>query len=182
MSDSATPWTVACQAALSMDFSRPEYCSESPFPSPGYLSNPGIEPRSPTLQADSLPSESPGKPYMKVPQLCLTLCDPMDYTVHEILQARVLEWVAFPFSGGSSQPRDQTQVSRIADRFFTSWATRKALFNIRSCLKVSSLTGENYIDFSYFTFSIYLKRSQFYKYVIILQMSYTSEPRHTPYL
>ena len=81
------------------------------IPSPGDLSNPGIEPRSPTLQEDSLPSESPGKPYVKVPQLCLTLCDPMDYTVHEILQARVLEWVAFPFSTGSSQPRDWTQVS-----------------------------------------------------------------------
>ena len=43
---------------------------------------------------------------MKVIQLCLTLCDPMDYTVHGILQARSLEWVAFLFSRGSSQPRD----------------------------------------------------------------------------
>ena len=51
--------------------------------------------------------------------------DPMDYTVHGILQARILEWVAVPFSRGSSQPRDQTQVSCIA-RFFTSWATREA--------------------------------------------------------
>ena len=56
----------------------------------------------------------------------LTLCDPMDYTVHGILQARILEWVAFPFSRGSSQPRDQTQVSRIAGEFFISWATREA--------------------------------------------------------
>ena len=46
--------------------------------------------------------------------------------VHGILQARILEWVAFPFARGSSQPRDQTQVSRIAGRFFTSWATREA--------------------------------------------------------
>ena len=45
---------------------------------------------------------------MKVGQLCLTLCNPMDYTVHGILQARILEWVAFPFFRGSSQPRDQT--------------------------------------------------------------------------
>ena len=44
---------------------------------------------------------------VKVTQLCLTLCDPMDYTVHGILQARILEWVAFLFSRGSSQPRDQ---------------------------------------------------------------------------
>ena len=48
---------------------------------------------------------------MKVAQWCPTLCDPTDYTVHRILQARILEWVAFPFSRGSSQPRDQTQVS-----------------------------------------------------------------------
>ena len=61
----------------------------------------------------------------KVAQSCLTLCDPMAYIVHGILQARILEWVAFPFSRGSSQPRDQTQVSCIAGRFFTSWATRE---------------------------------------------------------
>ena len=47
---------------------------------------------------------------MKVAQSCLTLCNPMDYRVHGILQARILEWVAFSFSRGSSQPRDQTQV------------------------------------------------------------------------
>ena len=62
---------------------------------------------------------------VKVAQSCLTLCYPMDYTVHGILQARILEWVAFPFSRGSSKPRDATQVSQIADRFFTSWATGK---------------------------------------------------------
>ena len=48
------------------------------------------------------------------------LCDPVDYTVHGILQARILEWVAFPFSRGSSQPRDQTQVSYTARGFFTN--------------------------------------------------------------
>ena len=48
---------------------------------------------------------------VKVAQLGPTLCDPMDYTVHGILQARILEWVAFPFSRESSQPRDQTQSS-----------------------------------------------------------------------
>ena len=51
------------------------------------------------------------------------LCDPMDYTVRGILLARILEWVAIPFSRGSSQPRDRTQVSYIAGEFFTSWAT-----------------------------------------------------------
>ena len=55
---------------------------------------------------------------LKVTQLCPTLCNPMDYTIHGILQARILGWVAFPFSRGSSQPRDQTQVSHIAGEFF----------------------------------------------------------------
>ena len=57
---------------------------------------------------------------VKVAQWYLTLCDTMGCTVHGILQARIMEWVAVPFSRGSSQPRDQTQVSRIAGRFFTS--------------------------------------------------------------
>ena len=63
---------------------------------------------------------------VKVIQLCPTLCDPMDFTIHGILQARILEWAAFPFSTSSSQPRDQTQVSHIAGRFFTSRATKEA--------------------------------------------------------
>ena len=53
----ATPWMVACQAPLSMGFSRQEYWSGLPFPSPGALHNPGIEPGSPALQTDALPSE-----------------------------------------------------------------------------------------------------------------------------
>ena len=60
----------------------------------------------------------------KLLQSCLTLCDPMDCyppgsSVHGILQARILEWVAMPFSRGSSQHRDQTQASSIAGGFFT---------------------------------------------------------------
>ena len=55
-----TPWTVAHQAPPSMEFSRQEYWNGLPFPSPGDLPNPGIEPGSPTLQADALPSEPPG--------------------------------------------------------------------------------------------------------------------------
>ena len=98
------------------------------------LPNQGIKPTSPTLQVDSLASEPPGKP-----TVILWLCkgeseshsvvsnplrlNPMDCSlpgssVHGILQARILEWVAVPFSRGSSQPRDQTQVSRIAGGFF----------------------------------------------------------------
>ena len=55
---------------------------------------------------------------------------PMDYTVQGILQARLLEWVAFPFSRGSSQPRDQTQVSYIAGELFTNWTIREAQLNV----------------------------------------------------
>ena len=53
----ATPWSVAYQVSPSMEFSRPEYWSGLPFPSPGDLPNPGTKPRSPALQADALPSE-----------------------------------------------------------------------------------------------------------------------------
>ena len=57
----AIPWTVAYKAPLSMEFSRQEYWNGLPFPSPGDLPDPGIKPWSPTLQADALPSEPPGK-------------------------------------------------------------------------------------------------------------------------
>ena len=57
-----TPWTVADQAPQSVEFSRQEYWSGLPFPSPGDLPNPGIEPEFPALQADALPSEPPRKP------------------------------------------------------------------------------------------------------------------------
>ena len=63
---------------------------------------------------------------VKATQSCPTLCDPMDFI---ILQARILEWIAILFSRGSSQPRDQTQVSHIAGRIFTVWATREAPSN-----------------------------------------------------
>ena len=66
----------------------------------------------------------------EVTQSCPTLCNPMDYSlpgsyIHGIFQARVLEWVAISFSRGYSWPRDWTQVSRIAGRGFTIWATRE---------------------------------------------------------
>ena len=63
----ATPWTVAYQAPQSIEFSRQEYWSGLPVPSPGHLPNPGIELRSPALQADALPSEPPGKPIYDKP-------------------------------------------------------------------------------------------------------------------
>ena len=153
-----TPWTAAYQTPPSMGFSRQEYWSGLPFPSPGDLPDPGIEPRSPAFQADALTSEPPGKPLrilckhqeistypalrehllllwrglvfsgslpcgtcccVLVPQSCLTICDPMDCSlpgssVHGIFQARILEWVAIPFSRASSQSKNGTWVFCIA--------------------------------------------------------------------
>ena len=63
-------------------------------------------------------SELASKVEVKVAQSCPALCSPMDYTSLGILQARILEWVAFTFSMGSSQPGDRTQVSHIAGRCF----------------------------------------------------------------
>ena len=82
-----TPWTVACQGPLSMEFSRQEYWSGYLFPSPGDLSNPGIEPRSPTLQADSLPSELPGRQqrYWFLKKSCLQ-------RFHLVFQCFSLKW------------------------------------------------------------------------------------------
>ena len=68
---------------------------------------------------------------VEVAQSCLTLCDPMDYSlpgfsIHGILQARILEWITISFSRGSFRPRDQTRVSHIGGRCFNLWATREA--------------------------------------------------------
>ena len=81
------------------------------------------------IAADSLSAEPQSE--SEVAQSCLTLCDPVDSSppyssVHGILQAKILEWVAISFSRGSSWPRDRTQVSRIAGRCFNLWATREA--------------------------------------------------------
>ena len=79
-----------------------------------------------------------------VTQLCPTLCHPRDCSppgssVQGTLQARILEWVATPSSRGSSQPRDQTQVSHIAGRLFTIWDTREALVLMQTRLKSDGL-------------------------------------------
>ena len=97
----------------------------------------------------SVQDTSPNKPeflfsFRKV-KMKVALCHPMDYTVRWILQCRILEWVAIPFSRGSSQPRDRTQVSHIVGKIFTSLATREALVllgkrqkNITYHLEISS--------------------------------------------
>ena len=91
----------------------------------------------PVFRSESLPgvqAEAAELTWMRsvlVAQSCLTLCDPMCYnppgsSVHGTLQAKIQEWVAMPFSRGSSRPRDQTRVSCTAGRFFTIWASREA--------------------------------------------------------
>ena len=79
-----------------------------------------------------------------VAQSCLTLCNTIDwgppgFSVHGILQAGILEWVAMPSSRGSSQPRNQTQVFHIAEGFFTVWATREAHIKVMFTLFCSLL-------------------------------------------
>ena len=88
---------------------------------------------------------------LKVIQSYLTLCDPVDCIVHGILQARILEWVAFPFSRGSSQSRDWTQISHIIGRFFTSWTTGEAHWVIwethnEEMLKFGSVTEKTCLN------------------------------------
>ena len=120
----ATPWTVAYQAPLSTGFPRQEYWSGLPFPSPGDLSCPGIEPESPALQADSLQTELSGNliklvfqksdlilslSESEVIQSCPTFCNPMDCSlpgssVHGIFQARILERLPFPSPGDVPDP------------------------------------------------------------------------------
>ena len=84
---------------------------------------------------------------VKVAQSCLTLCNPMDYTVHGVLQARILEWVAIPFSRGSSQSRDRTQLSCIAGGFFTSWATREVWLSTKELMLLNCGAGEDSWEF-----------------------------------
>ena len=114
------------QAPLSKELSQQGHWSGLPCTPPGYLPDPRTEPTSPVpsaLHADSLPLRHGGSPGCML--MWLTLCDPMN-SAHwaplsmGILQARILEWVARPSSRGSFQPRGQTQVSCIADGFFTS--------------------------------------------------------------
>ena len=141
-----TPWTVAHQASLFMEFSRQEYWSGLPSPPPGDYPDPRVEPT-------SLTSTCIGRCILfhlghlgsmcvcmclclcacVYAQSCPTLCDPADCSppgssIHGIFQARILELVVISSSRGSSWPRDWTHVSyisHIAGRFFTCWATGK---------------------------------------------------------
>ena len=129
-----------------MGFSRQEYWSGLPFPSSG------IKPTSlMSLVGGFFTTSTTWEAllwvggWVLVALLYPTLCKPMDCSlpgspVHRILQARIMEWVTIPFSRGSSQPRDRTQVLCIADRFFTTWATREALLE-RAKSKTLTITN-----------------------------------------
>ena len=138
----ATLWTVAHQAPWSKGFSRQAYCNGLPCPPPEDLPDPGMEPKSLTSPALAggifTTSCCLGNPFCfllcmwaKSLQLCPTLCDlmncsPPGSSVHGILQASILEWIAMPLSRGSSQPRDWTlsQASpELAGGFFTTSTT-----------------------------------------------------------
>ena len=131
-----TAWTRAHKCPLSVEFPRQDYWGGLPYPTLADLPDPGIEPISPvslvlvgrffTTAALGKHCKHPesGKVKVLVIQSCPTLCNPVDCSppgssVHGILQARILEWVAISFSRQSSRPRDQTQVSCTAGRFFT---------------------------------------------------------------
>ena len=89
-----TPWFVAYQASPSIGFSRQEYQSGLPFPSPGDLPDPGIKLRSPTLQADALPSEPPGKP--RVQSLGWEDLLEKEMATHSIILAWIIPWTEEP--------------------------------------------------------------------------------------
>ena len=109
MSDPQRPtrsWTATFQAPPSMGFSRQEYWSWVPLPSLSEWVSEWVSENLSVVSNSLQPIQ-----------------------LHGILQARILEWVVFPFSRGSFQPKDQTQVSSIAGGFFTSWFTREAHFH-----------------------------------------------------
>ena len=119
-----TPWTVVHQAPPSVGFSRQEYWHGLPCPPPGDLPNPGIKPRSPALQVDSIPSEPPGKPRNTI-----------------VGSLSLLQ--------GIFSSQESTGVSFIAGRFFTSWATwetqgvdvpSELIFLLWSSLRLESLS------------------------------------------
>ena len=131
----STPWTIALQALLSMGFPRQEYWSGLPFPSPGDLPQPGIEPEFPALvggfSTDWTTKEAQKVLHHSVVFSCVRLfgipwtaaCQ-ASLSMGFYTSLRRLERIVIPFSRGSSQLRDRTQVSCIAGGFFTIWDMR----------------------------------------------------------
>ena len=144
VSDSEIPWTIASQTLLSMEFhARILECIAILF------SRRSFQPRDQTWvswisgQHHHLSYQGTyiTKVKSEVAQLCLTLCDPMDYSppgssIHGIFQVRLLEWVAISFCRGSSWPRDWNWVSHITDRHFTVWTTREASYITKRLIQI----------------------------------------------
>ena len=108
----------------------------------------------------------------------------MHYTVLGILQVRILEWVAFPFSRWSSQPRDRTQVSHIAGRFFISWVTGKTLENKTSSPKLWIKRGKNAVSENILYYPIMVERKAMTNLAVVQWLSHvrlfvTHEQQHT---
>ena len=157
----ATLETVAHQAPLSMGFSRQEYWSGLPSPPPEDLPNPGIKPRSLLhwrkilCHWASREAIYAGCEWVIVAQSSLTLFDPMDWSlpgssIHEISQARLMEWVAISFSRGSFWPRDRTWVSCVTGEYLRvhrakSWAGWSTSWN-QDCQKSWNINNLRYAD------------------------------------
>ena len=124
-------------APLSMGFSRQEYWSGLPVPSPGDLPNPETELRSPALQENSLPSER------------------ILYLLYQG-RPRILERVAYPFSRRSSQPRSWTRVSCITGEFFTRWTSREAHSLLATLAVIAILRCSIYPSRDYLCYNCHL--------------------------
>ena len=107
---------------------------------------------------------------VKVAQSHLTLCNPINYTVHGILQNRILEWAAFPFSRGSSQPRDWTQASCSEGKFFTSWATKSCYLSIIEKKKI--------IQFGDLCINYWVSHSNRFSLIFLFLFSLFALPAH----
>ena len=104
-----TPWTVACQAPLSMELSRQEYWSGLPFPPPGDLPDPGIKPGSPALQADSLPSKPPGKPFMLFLFIIVRIWKQYKYPS----TGKWINIIVYPYSGILCRKRGKKETNEL---------------------------------------------------------------------
>ena len=139
----ATPWIVAYQAPLSMGFSRQEYWSGLPFPSPGHLHNPGIEPRSPSLQANALTSGPPGKPFYM-----LDVCSCLN-----IFSRKLFDGSVYEIGEGNGNPLQCSCLENPRDQG-AWWAAVYGVSRSQTRLKqLSSSSGSSLWDIKYLSLS-----------------------------
>ena len=176
-----------------MGFSRQQYWSGLPFPSPGDLPDPGFEPGSPAFQAEALTSEPPGKlyayvtPFVIVPpaatakslQSCPTLCDPMDcslpgFSVPGILQTRTLEWVAISFS---NCPTVFVFFSILFSVCISVWGVYK---DISSCSVILALAMSSLLMSPSKTFFILVQWFSFLRFPLDIFLEFPPLCLHSP--